>query len=182
MVEEYTPGRERLAYISILFAKMQVHFMAESTRRNLLKQVAAFGLGTLASNESIAFSEKSAEHVEMGQPDFFPGLRQFKTSTSGAVINAVMGGKGPGLLLLHGYPQTHIMWRKIAAQLAGHFTVVIPDLRGYGDSSKPVGERGHSAYSKRAMAQDQIELMGSLGFKKFAVVGHDRGGGRPICG
>jgi haloacetate dehalogenase len=108
--------------------------------------------------------------------DFFPGFRQFKSKTSGAVINAVMGGKGPGLLLLHGYPQTHIIWRKIATQLAGEFALVIPDLRGYGDSSKPADSEGHSAYSKRAMAQDQVELMGSLGSKNFGVIGHDRGG------
>lgn len=150
--------------------------MTVSTRRNLLKQVAALGLGTIANEKLSVVAEQIPDQVERGHTDFFPGFRQFKTKTSGAVINAVMGGKGPGLLLLHGYPQTHIMWRKIAAQLAGEFTVVVPDLRGYGDSSKPPDGENHAAYSKRAMAQDQMELMGSLGFKKFAVVGHDRGG------
>src|SRR5690348_13574167 len=110
--------------------------MIESTRRKLLKQVAAVGLGTIASRE-IVLAECSPNQAEARQPDFFPGFRQFKTKTSGAVINVVMGGKGRGLLLLHGYPQTHIIWRKIAAQLAKKFTVVIPDLRGYGDSSRP---------------------------------------------
>ena len=155
--------------------------MAESTRRNLLKQVAALGLGTVASGKLSIVAEQIPDQVERGHADFFPGFRQFKTKTSGAVINALMGGKGRPLLLLHGYPQTHIIWRKIAAQLTAQFTVVIPDLRGYGDSSKPPDSENHSAYSKRAMAQDQVALMGSLGFEKFAVVGHDRGGRVAHC-
>jgi haloacetate dehalogenase len=88
----------------------------------------------------------------------------------------VTGGSGPPLLLLHGYPQTHLMWRKVAPRLARNFTVVAADLRGYGDSSKPAGGENHIGYSKRAMAQDQIEVMSSLGFERFSVVGHDRGG------
>jgi len=80
------------------------------------------------------------------------------------------------LLLLHGYPQTHAMWHRIAPRLAEHFTVVAADLRGYGDSSKPPGEVDHRGYSKRAMAQDQIELMRALGFARFRLAGHDRGG------
>jgi haloacetate dehalogenase len=79
------------------------------------------------------------------------------------------------LLLLHGYPQTQIMWHRIAPALAERFTVVLTDLRGYGDSAKPPGGDNHEAYSKRAMAQDQVEVMTALGFEKFAVVGHDRG-------
>src|SRR5437773_5789965 len=85
--------------------------MAESTRRNLLKQVAALGLGTVASGKPSIVAEQIPDQVERGHADFFPGFRQFKTKTSGAVINAVMGGKGRPLLLLHGYPQTHIIWR-----------------------------------------------------------------------
>jgi haloacetate dehalogenase len=80
------------------------------------------------------------------------------------------------VLLLHGYPQTHAMWHRIAPALAQRFTVVCPDLRGYGDSAKPVSDETHAAYSKRAMAQDQLEVMQRLGFERFAVVGHDRGG------
>ena len=79
------------------------------------------------------------------------------------------------MLLLHGYPQTHAMWHLVAPRLAGEFTVVAADLRGYGDSSKPDGGPDHSAYSKRAMAEDQVEVMRALGFESFAVVGHDRG-------
>ncbi len=96
--------------------------------------------------------------------------------TSGATIHLAKGGQGYPLLLLHGYPQTHRMWYKIAPRLAEEFTVVAPDLRGYGDSSKPIGEPDHSTYSKRAMAQDLVEVMGTLGYEEFFVVGHDRGG------
>jgi haloacetate dehalogenase len=86
------------------------------------------------------------------------------------------GGSGPGLLLLHGYPQSHLMWLRIAPALAEHFTVVAPDLRGYGGSSKPAGTPDHSAHSKRAMAADGVALMRELGFAEFDVIGHDRGG------
>ena len=83
---------------------------------------------------------------------------------------------GPPLLLLHGHPQTHVMWHKIAPRLAQHFTIVAADLRGYGDSSKPPTTPDHVPYSKRTMARDQIEVMRQLGFEQFFVAGHDRGG------
>ena len=108
--------------------------------------------------------------------NLFPGFKQRKIRTSGAVINLVVGGKGPPVLLLHGYPETHAMWHKVAPQLARSYTVVCPDLRGYGDSSKPRGVPGHANYSKRAMALDMAEVMEALGFLGFHVVGHDRGG------
>lgn len=105
----------------------------------------------------------------------FEGFSQQIIKTSGPAINVVHGGDGPPLLLLHGYPQTHVMWHKVAPLLADRFTVVCPDLRGYGDSDKPESGAQHAAYSKRAMAQDQVEVMQALGFERFAVVGHDRG-------
>jgi haloacetate dehalogenase len=105
-----------------------------------------------------------------------PGFAERRIRTSGATINLRIGGEGPPLLLLHGYPQTHVMWHKVAPQLAREYTVVCPDLRGYGDSSKPKGLPDHSNYSKRAMALDMVEVMESLGFVAFHVVGHDRGG------
>lgn len=95
---------------------------------------------------------------------------------SGITIRAAIAGSGPPLLLLHGHPQTHVTWRKIAPELAQHFTVIAPDLRGYGDSSKPEGGDNHIAYSKREMARDQVALMRALGHARFDVVGHDRGG------
>jgi haloacetate dehalogenase len=107
---------------------------------------------------------------------FFPGFRAFRIATSGAEINGVMGGSGPPVLLLQGWPQTHIEWRHVAPELAKRFTVVATDLRGYGDSSKPADGENHAGYSKRAMAQDQVEVMRALGFERYAVIGHDRGG------
>ena len=105
----------------------------------------------------------------------FEGFDQLQIETSGATINLVKGGSGPPLLLLHGYPQSHVMWHKIAPRLAEDFTVVAPDLRGYGDSSKPHGDPEHLTYSKREMARDQAEVMAHLGFDTFLLVGHDRG-------
>lgn len=106
----------------------------------------------------------------------FPGFQCARIRTSGAEINLVFGGEGPPLLLLHGNPLMHVMWHKIAPLLARDYTVVAPDLRGYGDSSKPDGGSDHAAYSFRAMAQDQVEVMETLGFSRFRVAGHDRGG------
>lgn len=106
----------------------------------------------------------------------FPGFKKRTIRTSGARINLVFGGEGPPLLLLHGYPETHAMWHKVAPQLARDYTVVCPDLRGYGGSSKPKGLPDHSNYSKRAMAKDMVEVMKALGHSRFHVVGHDRGG------
>ena len=106
----------------------------------------------------------------------FPGFVRKKVRVSGATINLVIGGEGPPMLLLHGYPQTHAMWHKVAPNLARDHTVVCADLRGYGDSSKPRGVPGHLNYSKRAVANDMVEVMEDLGFLKFHVVGHDRGG------
>ena len=106
-------------------------------------------------------------------------LKDFKSEkieTSEVSINISHGGKGRPLLLLHGYPQTHVMWHKIAPQLSGDFHVICADLRGYGDSSKPQSTKDHYTYSKRAMASDMTQVMNTLGYKKFFVAGHDRGG------
>lgn len=106
----------------------------------------------------------------------FDDFTHRQITTSEAVINLRMKGDGPPLLLLHGHPQTHVMWHRIAPRLAQTYTVVCADLRGYGDSSKPPTTADHEPYSKRAMARDQVEVMQALGFERFAVVGHDRGG------
>ena len=107
----------------------------------------------------------------------FEGFEQRRVGANGVEVNLVLGGEGPPVLLLHGYPQTHAMWHLVAPMLVeAGFTVVAADLRGYGDSSKPEGDEAHVAYSKRVMAEDGVGAMASLGFESFAVVGHDRGG------
>ena len=110
----------------------------------------------------------------------FPGFeaKTFSTdSEDGSIeISYLIGGNGPPLLLLHGFPQTKAIWSQVAPELAKHFTVVAADLRGYGASSKPHGKSDHSTYSKRSMAADQHALMKSLGFNQFFLLGHDRGG------
>jgi haloacetate dehalogenase len=105
----------------------------------------------------------------------FENFTRREIATSGARIVAVHDGSGPPLLLMHGNPFTHASWHKFAPQLAEEFTVVCTDLRGYGDSEKPPGGDDHAAYSFRAMAQDQIEVMAALGFDRFMAAGHDRG-------
>ncbi|WP_285350596.1 alpha/beta hydrolase [Pseudomonas sp. ME-P-057] len=105
----------------------------------------------------------------------FAGFQTYKRHVNGVDINFRMGGTGPGLLLLHGHPQTHVIWHKVAPRLAEHFTVVAADLRGYGDSSRPAADAEHSNYSKRTMAMDNVRLMRSLGFEQFSVLAHDRG-------
>jgi len=105
----------------------------------------------------------------------FEGFTRQQIATQETTINLVRGGSGDPLLLLHGYPQTHVCWHRVAPILAERFTVVCPDLRGCGDSGKPPSDPDHLAYSKRAMAHDQVEVMQRLGFGAFAVVGHDRG-------
>jgi haloacetate dehalogenase len=126
---------------------------------------------------TVAASVTVAIPAELGaeQARLLPDFERREIKTSGATINALRRGIGPPLLLLHGYPETHVMWHKIAARLAQKFTVVMTDLRGYGDSSKPPEGENHANYSKRAMALDQVEVMRAFGFDRFAVVGHDRG-------
>jgi len=105
----------------------------------------------------------------------FEGFATHRIDHDGVTIHAVVGGEGPPLLLLHGHPQTHVIWHKVAGELARHFTVVATDLRGYGDSDKPTGLPDHSNYSKRTMAADQLAVMRALGFERFRVLAHDRG-------
>lgn len=105
-------------------------------------------------------------------PDSFEYRR---VDADGVAINCAVAGAGPPVLLLHGYPQTHLIWHHVAPLLAERHTVVVADLRGYGDSAKPASTADHATYGKRAMARDQLLVMRALGFDRFAVVGHDRG-------
>lgn len=106
----------------------------------------------------------------------FDGFQAHELTTSRGPVFARVGGSGPPLLLLHGYPETHLMWHSTAPALAQRFTVVASDLSGYGASLKPAPADDHEPHSKRALARDQVEAMASLGFEQFAVAGHDRGG------
>jgi haloacetate dehalogenase len=108
-------------------------------------------------------------------PELMPGFRWQDVDADGVRIRTAIGGSGPPLLLLHGHPQTHLTWFKVAPALAERFTVVATDLRGYGDSQKLPGDPAHANYSKRAMAADQVAVMAALGFDRFDLVAHDRG-------
>jgi len=151
------------------------------TRRHIVAAAMANGIAANISNpshaETLTGGSMGAEtEPKMPAPAYLmPGFTLSDIETSGARIRVATGGKGPPLLLLHGHPQTHVTWAKITPKLAEHFTVVAADLRGYGDSQKLPGGEGHVNYSKRAMALDQVEVMKSLGFSRFSVVGHDRG-------
>ncbi|MFB4390803.1 MULTISPECIES: alpha/beta fold hydrolase [unclassified Pseudomonas] len=105
----------------------------------------------------------------------FHGFHKACHDVAGVEIAYRIGGQGPALLLLHGHPQTHVIWHKVAETLAEHFTVIAADLRGYGDSAKPLADTEHSQYSKRSMAGDMVGLMHALGFATFSVLAHDRG-------
>ena len=106
----------------------------------------------------------------------FEGFSLSRIDLGDVTVRVRHGGSGPPLLLLHGHPQTHMMWHAVAPLLARDFTVIAPDLRGYGESSKPQSTTDHIPYSKGAMARDQIALMQHFGFEQFSVAGHDRGG------
>ena len=106
---------------------------------------------------------------------YFPGFITESVKTTGTTVHVLRKGSGPPLLLLHGYPETHLTWHKLAPRLAEQFSVVVPDLRGYGDSAKPQGGERHENYSFRAMAQDQVDVMRHYGHERFRVAAHDRG-------
>jgi haloacetate dehalogenase len=144
-----------------------------TTRRRLLRQAAlASGGAALLRAQTATSSTK-----EPAWKHLFPvGFRNERIKTSGAEINAVIGGSGPPLLMFHGAPDSLITWRLIAPDLAKDYTLVLCDLRGYGDSSRPPGGGDHSDYSKRPMALDGVEVMKHLGYNQFRMVGHDRGG------
>src|SRR5271170_7947856 len=111
----------------------------------------------------------------MSRPLLLPGFEYRRMDVAGMTISYAIRGSGPPLLLLHGYPENHLMWRHVAPVLAEDHTVVVADLRGYGDSAKPAPDAAALVYSKRSMARDQVGLMRQLGFTEFELAGHDRG-------
>jgi haloacetate dehalogenase len=151
--------------------------MPQMNRRELLRQVTAVSAAcAVAGAGRPAQAQSAAASTPADSTRFFPGFKPFKVQTTGAVINGVIGGQGPPVLLLHGAPQSHVSWRLVAPKLAASYTVIVSDLRGYGDSSKPADGEEHVNYSKRAMALDQVEVMRHFGFKRFPIIGQDRGG------
>jgi haloacetate dehalogenase len=144
-------------------------------RRDLLRGAAALVAGGVALAAQVPAGAQTEQQALAVDAQFFPGFRTEKVQTSGAVIHSVIGGSGPPVLLLHGAPQSRVSWAAVARELARDRTVVVTDLRGYGDSGKIAGDDKHNLYSKRTMALDQVEVMRHFGFERFVVVGHDRG-------
>src|SRR5712672_4365027 len=163
----------------------------EGLSRRGLVQVLAAGAAASVATPSFAQPAKpsaivaeatSADYVRdptrWGSPEvaaLFPGFKHLDMRTKGAIIRVRHGGSGPPLLLLHGYPNTHVLWHAVAAKLAQRYHVVCPDLRGYGDSSLPDPGARVINYSHRVMAEDMIEVMEQLGHQRFFLIGNDRG-------
>lgn len=146
-----------------------------STRREFLQATAAVvGTAALLSSRQL-FAQAPANAAQL-DAKYFPGFEARTLDTNGVSLHTLIGGSGPPVLLLHGAPQSHLSWAQVAVDLAKDHTVITPDLRGYGWSSKPEGGDNHVNYSKRTMAQDNVDVMSMLGFDSFALVGHDRGG------
>src|ERR1700687_3915581 len=145
---------------------------SRTSRRSLLQNTAlAAGAAALLTKKVSAQTEDLSAWKKL----YPPGFRNERIKTSGAEINTVIGGSGPPLLLFHGAPDSLITWRMIAPELAKDYTLVMCDLRGYADSSRPEDKPDHSQQSKRPMALDGVEVMEHLGFRQFRMVGHDRG-------
>lgn len=147
---------------------MNPHF----SRRTLLRTAVGAGLAHGMTGMNTLFAQDSGDL----DARLFPGFEVSRVDTAGVQIHTLVGGAGPPVLLLHGAPQSHFSWAEVANLLVEDYTVVLTDLRGYGYSSKPDGGENHINYSKRTMAQDQVDVMASLGFDRFALFGHDRGG------
>jgi haloacetate dehalogenase len=148
----------------------------DRTRRRFL---GAAGLSLAATELGLvrfATAQSKTHDLSAANPDaFFPGFSAEMVETSGTKIHVLRKGSGRPLLLLHGYPETHLTWHKVAPTLAEQFSVVVPDLRGYGNSDKPQDGERHENYSFRAMAQDQVDVMQHYGHDRFLVAAHDRG-------
>lgn len=146
-----------------------------SSRRSFLQHGALVLGATMTGHARLSFAQTPANAADL-DAKLFPGFETMALDTNGVTIHTLIGGSGPPVLLLHGAPQSHLSWAEVAVNLAQDYTVIATDLRGYGWSSKPDGGDKHINYSKRTMAQDQVNVMNMLGFDNFALVGHDRGG------
>jgi len=147
----------------------------QSRRRVLTAAALSFAASRLPLLHLASAQSETSETRTVNSGSSFPGFSATTVKTTGTTIHVLQKGVGRPVLLLHGYPETHLTWRKIAPDLATQFAVVIPDLRGYGDSGKPEGGEMHENYSFRAMAQDQVDLMRHFGYDRFLVAAHDRG-------
>src|SRR6266567_2264203 len=160
------------------------------SRRGLVQALAAGAAASVATPSFAQPAKPSAIVAEATSADYardptrwgspevaalFPGFKHIDMRTKGAIIRLRHGGSGPPMLMLHGYPNNHVLWHALAARLAQHYHVVLPDLRGYGDSSLPEPGPNHINYSFRVMAEDMIEVMENLGHQRFYLGGHDRG-------
>ena len=144
-------------------------------RRTVLGGSPAASVSALSQASLSGSASSQAQNRSLGPSDF-SGFLASEIKTKDNTVFLRTAGQGPGLLLVHGFPRTNLMWRHLAPQLADRYTVVCVDLRGYGHSGSPVSTDDHFPYSKRAMASELVEVMEQLGFTRFSVVGHDRGG------
>ncbi len=144
-------------------------------RRFLGAAALAFAAGQFSLVRPATAKSKTSRLPSVKGRDFFPGFSTELVKTSGTTIHVLRKGTGRPLLLMHGYPETHLTWHKVALQLAEKFSVIVPDLRGYGDSGRPQDGERHENYSFRAMAQDQVDVMRHYGHERFLVAAHDRG-------
>jgi haloacetate dehalogenase len=153
--------------------------MLKEIDRNRRRFLSAGALSLTAAKLELAYSASAifkTPSLQALKPEaHFPSFAAESVETSGTTIHVLRKGTGRPLLLLHGYPETHLTWRKVAPRLAEQFSVVVSDLRGYGDSGKPEGGKRHENYSFRAMAQDQVDVMRHYGHERFLVAAHDRG-------
>jgi haloacetate dehalogenase len=143
-------------------------------RRSELDPLSGYAVSQVAGAKSVSLPDR-VRPADVEENSMLEGFEAFDIQVSGTTIHGRHGGTGPPVLLLHGIPETHLMWHRVAPRLAERHTVVVTDLRGHGDSGRPPSAPDHAPYAMRTLAKDQIEVMRALGHQRFAVAGHDRG-------